>query len=141
MTQAMVIDSCVCVKWMIQEEYSQEAIDLLSSGLELVAPDMVLIEAANALWKTVKRGLLTAEGAEVRLAELPRFFNKLLPTPDLVTEAFALGHAIDTPIYDCVYVIAGRRTGASVVTADRKLIGKLAGTADANNITHIADWK
>jgi predicted nucleic acid-binding protein len=140
-TQAMVIDSCVCVKWVIQEEYSQNAIELLSSGLELVAPDMVLVETANALWKTVKRGLLSAEGAEARLTDLPRFFNKLLPTPDLVTEAFALGHAIDVPVYDCVYVVAGRRTGVPIVTADRKLMAKLAGTADAGNITHVADWK
>jgi predicted nucleic acid-binding protein len=139
-TQAVIVDSCVCVKWVIHEQHSGEAIDLLSSGLELVAPDIVLVEAANALWKTVKRGLLTADRAEARFADLPRFFNKLLSTSDLIAEALVLAHTIDVPIYDCVYVIAGRRTGAPVVTADRKLIRKLAGTADANNLTHIAEW-
>jgi predicted nucleic acid-binding protein len=139
-TDAAVVDSCVCAKWVIHEEHSDKAIELLSSGTELIAPDIVLIEIANALWKTVKRGLLPGERAEARLADLPRFFNRLLPASDLVVEAFSLGRQIDVPVYDCLYVIAARRTGARLVTADRKLIGKLAGTPDASTLTHIADW-
>jgi predicted nucleic acid-binding protein len=140
-TRQAVIDSCVCVKWLIREEYSEKAISLLSSGLELVAPDIVLTEAANALWKTVKRRLLTPEQAEARFTNLPSFFSRLLPTFDLVPEALMLGMAIDVPVYDCVYVVAGRRVSASLITADTKLIAKLANTPDHSNVIHIADWK
>ena len=141
MTRQAVIDSSVCVKWLIDEEHSEKAIGLLSSNLELVAPDIVLTEAANALWKTVKRGLLTPEQADARLTSLPNFFNRLLPTTDLVHEALLLGVAVDVPVYDCVYVVASRRIGAKLVTADSKLIAKLAGTPDHSNVVHIADWK
>jgi hypothetical protein len=41
----------------------------------------------------------------------------------------------------CVVVVASRRTGASLVTPDEKLIAKLAGSPDAANIIHTADWK
>jgi predicted nucleic acid-binding protein len=140
-TRQAVIDSCVCVKWLIKEEHSEKAISLLSSDVELVAPDIVLTEAANALWKTVKRGLLTPEQADARLTDLPGFFNRLLPTFDLVPEALALGMAIDVPIYDCIYVAASCRTGASLITADSKLMAKLAGTPDHSSVIHIADWK
>jgi len=140
-TRQAVIDSSVCVKWLIDEEHSESAIGLLSSDLELVAPDIVLTEAANALWKTVKRELLTPEQADARLANLPNFFNRLLPTTDLVSEALVLGMAVDVPVYDCLYVVASRRTGAALVTADSKLIAKLVGTADHSNAIHIADWK
>ena len=141
MTEQVVVDSCVSVKWVVHEQDTEKAIELLSSDLELVAPDIVLIETANALWKNVRRGLLAPDRAQIRLGDIPRFFNRLLPTPDLVAEAFMLGQAIDVPIYDCAYVVASRRTSARLVTADRKLIAKLAGTPDGSNVLHIADWK
>lgn len=141
MTRRAVVDSCVCAKWLIKEEHSGEAIGLLSSNLELVAPDIVLTEVANVLWKTVKRGLLTAEQATARLKDLPSFFSRLLPAFDLVPDALALAKAVDLPIYDCVYVVASRRTGASLVTADNKIIAKLAGMSDHGNVIHIGDWK
>ena len=40
-----------------------------------------------------------------RLADVRGFFNKLMPTPDLVMEAFTLGDAVDVPVYDCAYVV------------------------------------
>jgi predicted nucleic acid-binding protein len=107
----------------------------------LVAPDIVLAEAANALWKTAKRGLLTPDQADARLTNLPSFFNRLLPTMELVPEALMLGMAVDVPVYDCLYVVASRRIGANLVTADSKLIGKLAGTPDHSHVVHIANWK
>ncbi len=51
-----------------------------------------------------------------------------------------LGAEFDVPIYDCVYVVASRRIGARLITADSKLIAKLAGTPDGSNIVHLADW-
>lgn len=141
MTRRAVVDSGVCVKWLIKEEHSEKAIGLLSSNLELVAPDIVLVQAANVLWKTAKRGLLTPQQAEARLTDLPSFFGRLLPMFDLAPEALALGMAINVPIYDCVYVVASRRAGASLVTADSKLMANLAGTSDHSSVIHIADWK
>jgi predicted nucleic acid-binding protein len=140
-TRQAVIDSCVSVKWLINEDHSERAIGLLSSDVELVAPDIVLAEAANALGKTVKRGLLTPEQADARLTNLPSFFNRLLPTMDLVPEALTLGMAVDVPVYDCIYVIASRRTGTNLVTADSGLIARLVGTPDHSSVVHIADWK
>lgn len=140
MTQQLVIDSCVCVKWVIREQDSERAINLLSSDAELIAPDLVLLEVANALWKNVRRGLITAERAQLRLGDLPGFFNRLLPSTELVAEALSLGLTIDLPIYDCAYVIASRRTGAKLVTADTKLVGKLADTPDRQNVIHLSDW-
>jgi predicted nucleic acid-binding protein len=139
-TQQLVIDSCVCVKWVIREQDSERAIDLLSSDVELIAPDLVLLEVANALWKNVRRGLVTAERSQSRLADLPGFFNRLLPSAELVAESLGLALTIDMPIYDCAYVIASRRTGAKLVTADTKLVGKLTDTPDCQNVIHLADW-
>ena len=140
MTGQAVVDSCVAVKWVVREDHSDKAVELLQADLHLVAPDLVLMEIANALWKNTKRGLVSAEQAKVRLNDVPGFFNKLLTTPDLVAEAFALGNTADVPIYDCIYVVAARRIGTRLVTADAKLISKLAGTPDEARVIHITDW-
>lgn len=141
MTGQVVVNSCVAVKWVLREEHSDKALELLQADLHLVAPDLVLMEIANALWKNVKRGLVSGEQAKVRLNDVPGFFNRLLTTPDLVAEAFALGDTADVPIYDCIYVVAARRIGARLVTADAKLVSKLAGTPDEARVFHITDWK
>lgn len=140
MTVQAIVDSCVAVKWVVREEYSEKAVGLLQTDLHLVAPDLVLMEIANALWKNVKRGFVSAEQAKVRLNDVPGFFNRLLTTADLVVEAFALGNAADIPIYDCIYVVSARRIGARLVTADAKLVAKLAGTPDEARVIHITDW-
>ena len=49
MIEAAVIDACVAVKWVIQEAGSEEARRLFSARLE--APDLLLVECANILWK------------------------------------------------------------------------------------------
>jgi len=139
-TEQLVVDSCVCVKWVIHEEDSEKAIDLLSSDFDLIAPDMVLMEVANALWKNVRRGLLTAERAQLRLGDLPGFFNRLLPISDFVAEALSLGLATDLPIYDCAYVVTSRRVGAKLITADAKLVAKLADTPDGPNVIQLSNW-
>lgn len=140
MREQVVVDSCVSVKWVVREQDTDKAIGLLSLDLDLVAPDLALIEIANALWKNVRRGLIGLDQAQARVGDLPRFFNTLLPTRDLVAEAFTLGAKIDVPIYDCVYVIASRRIGARLVSADSKLVAKLAGTPDGSTVVHLADW-
>jgi len=52
-----VIDASVALKWFLTEEDSQGA-DVLFEGFlrgrtELLAPDVLLLEVANALWKQV----------------------------------------------------------------------------------------
>jgi len=138
--EQVVVDSCVSVKWVVREQDTEKALGLLASDLDLVAPDTVLIEVANALWKNVRRRLITLDQAQRRVGDLPRLFNRLLPTRDFVAEAFTLGAEFDMPIYDCVYVVASRRIGARLITADSKLIAKLAGTPDGRNIVHLSDW-
>ena len=78
------------------------------------------------------RGLLSVKRVGARLASLPGY---------LVPEALGLGSAADVLVCGCVFVVASRRTGASLVTPDEKLIAKLAGRPDAASIIHTADWK
>ena len=71
-----VVDASVVVKWLVNENFSEEAAALLDGGSTCVAPALVFAEVANALWamRPARRhcgersgggGQYTADGAAV----------------------------------------------------------------------------
>ena len=122
----VVVDASVAVKWLLAEPESPLARALAASGEDVVAPDMVLAECANVAWKRARRGEIDADQARAAVAAWPRWFRELLPAADLVDEAFALACGLDHPVYDCLYLAAAIRHDISLVTADRRLIARLA---------------
>jgi predicted nucleic acid-binding protein len=50
----IVVDASVALKWVIPEAGSDAAAGLLHD--ELIAPDLWLTEAANALWRHARLG-------------------------------------------------------------------------------------
>ena len=56
---SIVIDASVAVKWVLDEPRSDAALALRNE--QLAAPALWLAEAANALWRHVRVGELTAE--------------------------------------------------------------------------------
>ena len=45
----LAIDASVAVKWFIDEPRRDQARDVLVRDFDLVAPDLILVEVANAL--------------------------------------------------------------------------------------------
>jgi predicted nucleic acid-binding protein len=64
-TSDAVADSCVVAKWLLIEPDTAEAnrffADVKSRGGRIVVLALALIEVAQAIWKRVHRGLLTAD--------------------------------------------------------------------------------
>ncbi len=58
----LVIDASVAVKWLVVEDRHALARDVLRDGFVLMAPDLLLIEVANALRNKV--ALKLAEWAQ-----------------------------------------------------------------------------
>jgi predicted nucleic acid-binding protein len=116
----IVVDASVAFKFLVYEQGSEQARDLIRSDEQLLAPDLILTEVGNALWKRVKQSELLELHAERSLAALPEFFARLDLTSDLVTEAFRLSFRLRHPLYDCVYLALSMREEAQLVTADRK---------------------
>lgn len=117
----LVVDASVAVKWFIEQDQSHEARTLAGPESVLIAPELVLAEIANALWKYVRVGKLSVEDAHLMLARAPIAFTRLAPLSDLIGEAFALAASIDHPVYDCCYIALARREAAPLVTADKRL--------------------
>jgi predicted nucleic acid-binding protein len=115
-----VVDASVAVKWLVSEAFSEEAASLLDSGATLIAPELLLAEAANALWALCRRGDIAredfAEAVEVLKAA------PVVPHPMRQLAASAARLAIDLghPAYDCFYLALAVQEQYPVITADRR---------------------
>ena len=65
----IVLDASVALKWVLPEDDSDIASRLHEWG-PLHAPDVLLIESANALWVRVRRGDMTPADAKAALADI-----------------------------------------------------------------------
>ena len=57
----LVVNASIAVKWVVEEDSTPEAL-VLRQKARLIAPDLLVAECANILWKKVQKGeLLKAE--------------------------------------------------------------------------------
>ena len=123
---SVVVDASIAVKWVIAEEGHLESLEL-SRAQPLVAPDLVLVEAANVLWKKVRLRQLSAEQARQGLGFIREAYAELVSLPELIQRALDISLAIDHPVYDCVYLACAEREQLELFTADKRLAVKVAG--------------
>jgi predicted nucleic acid-binding protein len=119
-----VIDASVMVKWFIDEPGADRAAALRRD--DSIAPDLVLAEVGNALWKHRRRGVLADADYVDAVEALQAAPIALTPVADLLTSAARLAAELDHPLYDCFYLALSMREGAPLVTDDQRLL-KVAG--------------
>ncbi|MEE4173858.1 MAG: type II toxin-antitoxin system VapC family toxin [Xanthomonadales bacterium] len=124
-----VVDASVLIKTIVEETGTVEAVTLLREHA-IVAPDLVFPECANVLWKKVRRAEFTREEAEVASQILQRIDMELVPSRALINAVVDLSLQLDHPAYDCTYLALARAEGSPLVTADQRLVKKLANAGD-----------
>lgn len=124
-----VVDASVVVQWYMPEVDSDRAVALLEQAWrgerELLAPDLLFVEVANAAWKRVRRGGMSPEEAvEVarRVQTAPVSASGLV---DLVPRATEIATAFDCTVYDSLYLALAEAYDATLITADRRLCEKV----------------
>lgn len=132
-----VIDASVAIKWVIEETGTKEALSLRRH--HLLAPDLLMAECANILWKKVRRKEMSAEEAGLAARLLARADLTLAPMRPLLEPAARLAIALDHPAYDCVYLALAERHGCDFVTADEALGRKARAASLAVKIVTLND--
>jgi predicted nucleic acid-binding protein len=124
---SFVVDASVAVKWVVPEAGSESADRLVAAGETLLAPDLMPVEAANALWKKVRqRELSRAEAGEALRLLLASGVELMASTP-LLPRALALAARLGHPVYDCLYLALAERERSRLVTADDVLLRRVRG--------------
>jgi predicted nucleic acid-binding protein len=134
-----IVDSSVVIKWYVPEVHSADALRYLDPGLERHAPELLLAEVANVLWKKVVRGELTPDEA-ARIADEVRQADVVIhPMAGLFGPALTIATATGRSAYDCIYLALADALSVPVVTADRRLLNALQGGPHAQRITWVED--
>jgi predicted nucleic acid-binding protein len=122
---AFVIDASIAVKWVVEEDGTPQALALRQRG-KLIAPELLVAECANILWKKVRRRELSKDEAVLASRLLQAAEIELQSTRSLLEPATRIAIELDHPAYDCVYIAQAVENGCRFVTADESLVRKLA---------------
>jgi predicted nucleic acid-binding protein len=131
---ACVVDASVGIKLVLKEPDSAKVKELFAHATfdptaNLYAPDLFFLECANILRTLSKKGLLAAANALTDLAEVQAQRLLIRPTAPLMAEALRIGMTHDLSAYDAVYVALADFLRLPLLTADQKLVNKLASTS------------
>ncbi len=124
MRNAVVVDASVAVKWVYQEDQSRQAL-VVRDMFDLIAPELILAECANILWKKVTRGQLGDEEAVLAAEVLARTPMEMVSHKRLTGVAMRLSVMLGHPAYDCFYLAIAESRRISLVTADERLLRKI----------------
>ncbi|MCJ7806998.1 MAG: type II toxin-antitoxin system VapC family toxin [Clostridia bacterium] len=127
-----VIDASVSVKWYIPEPLSQNAVKYLEllqkEHVELLAPELIIAEMGNVVWKKLQRGELSLEEARLIVDTITDSFPvKLSESRGLLPAGLEVAATCGLTVYDSLYVALAAVKGATLVTADKKLAQAAAG--------------
>ena len=126
-----VVDASVAVKIFVPETLSAQAQEVFArfaaeNGAELIVPDFFFVECANVFWKWVQRSAYPDKDVRAHLLDLTSLGLTVIPAQAIAEETLeiALKHRITA--YDACYVAASKQTKLPLITADEKLVAKLA---------------
>lgn len=127
--KAAVIDTSALVKYILPEDYSDIVRRIIgqhrSSLLELTAPEYILTESANVLWKSVVRDNLQPDEAVRALRLLRQTGIVLVPESQLLDDALRFASHVGIAVYDALFCVLAQRQWVPLITADLPLVSRL----------------
>jgi len=121
MALACVLDASAAVRLILADPAAAELAERVGGAALVLAPELMLTELANTLWKLRRADRLNDLDPQELLAEARELVDRLEPDRHLQAEALALACHLNHPVYDCLYLALARREAASLISSDRRL--------------------
>ena len=122
MASSCVLDASAALRQITHEPAAERFALALGQAALVLAPELMLTEVANALWKLQRAGSLRDIDPQLLLADSRDLVDQIEPDRELQVEALALACHFNHPVYDCLYLALARREGAIVLSADQRLL-------------------
>ena len=136
-----VVDASVAFAWFAEMPHSEQAVTLLDAqpDIQLLAPDLVLVELLNAGWKAQRQGAITLDQF-LAIGDLaPGLWSELVSAATLLKSAQRWCRALDHPAYDCLYLALAEMRSAVLLTQDQRLLRKLQTLPEAKGLAMAID--
>jgi predicted nucleic acid-binding protein len=137
--KGIVVDGSVAVKWLVPEQHAVAALRLLNENSGLGAPDIILAEVGNVLWKKWRRGEIEPDAVPEMMMDFRKIPLHLFDTDYLFMDAWDIAKNYSRSFYDSLYVALAVRNNCRMVTADLKLYNALKATSLKKHILWIED--
>jgi len=128
MSNVVVVDASLALKWVLAEPDSNTAVILLNKwtdkGISVIAPALFTYEVTNILYRQVVAGKLTYEEAKQGLIDLFSIgvLLKFSLYEDISIQAMEFAHQLKLPAtYDAHYLALALDENCECWTADKRL--------------------
>jgi predicted nucleic acid-binding protein len=103
-TGKLVLDASAVVRIIEGSPQAAAMGEALAAADLVLAPELMLTEVANALWRLQRAGQLEGAGLQQRFERAVALIDHIEPDRTLQAEALALATHLDHPVYDCLYL-------------------------------------
>jgi predicted nucleic acid-binding protein len=130
MNHAVVVDASVALKWVLFEEFNDQARALYEAALHahraLLAPPHFFSEVTSALYQRTRTREparhLSEDEAHEALTRFSRFYVATAEPEQLYERAFVFARNNPLPsLYDSIYVVLAQMMDVTLWTADQRL--------------------
>lgn len=125
MTETVVVDASIAVKWLLQERYSHEADEMLAfwenDRTRVTGPHLLPVEVSNALYKRSELGDISLATAVQLEAEFLESAIELVQSASLHLRAISLAAQLQqNAVYDAHYLALAESLDCDLWTADQR---------------------
>ena len=139
MSESLVVDASVAIKWYLPEIHADAAIRCLDEKYNLLVPDLFLAEFGSILWKKCRIGEITHADALVIFSAIGRVPIRNYRLEELILPAFELATGMDRTMYDSIYLALAISEKCRLLTADRRFYNVVSVSPYSENIHWVED--
>ncbi|MEM4177682.1 MAG: type II toxin-antitoxin system VapC family toxin [Nitrososphaeria archaeon] len=121
-----VLDASVAARFLLFEELSDKAEhvleDFMDGKIDLVAPELLIYEIGNVLWKACKQGLVDLQDVKEKFSYFLKLGISFLKLEKVDHEnTIVLSVINDLTYYDAAYIVVTEKVNAVLLSADNTL--------------------
>ena len=117
----LVLDASAAIEVVLQRSKSAPLAALLEEADEVLAPDLIVPEIVNTMWKYHQFQNLSLSVCDRSIELSVGLLDVLVPCKELHREAFLLARTTRRSAYDMFYLALARREDAAFLTTDESL--------------------
>ncbi len=114
----LVIDASAAVEIAMDRGKSVNFVDQVNGANLVLAPDLIVAEIVNAIWKYHHFHELSTPDCDRAVEKSLALIDEIVPSLQLYREAFLLARSTRKPAYDMFYLALARQRSARLLSAD-----------------------